>query len=550
MLDYLNPDYTEVFIRRQKKLQELQGNPQLLAALKMYYRDNPWDFITDWGFTFDPRQIEKGLLPSIPFILWPRQMDYLKWLDERWKAGEYGIVEKSRDCGVTWLTVAYAVTNWLFVPGFSMGFGSAKEDKVDRKGDPDCIFEKIRFFKDKLPPEFMPEGFVDRLHNGFMKLINPESGATITGDAGDQMGRGGRKSIYCVDEAAFVERQQAVDNALSQSTNCHIDVSTYNGNGNIFYRKSMRFHGTRRKFIFDWRDDPRKDDAWYAKLKDEKDPVTIAQEVDRDPNASAEDVFIPSQWVQAAIDLHKLIKVEPTGIRVTAFDPADTGDAKAIVSRHGYVVTAAELLNDGDITQAIPWAYNKAFLAHSEILRYDADGMGSPVMKLTFNAYAQSNLKIVPYYGSGEIENPERRYGEVDGVQDYSMKKNKDTFLNFRAQAATWLRDRFEQAYIVRKQIEDGGVVMNIDFDKIISLDSNCENFFELVAELSRPKRIYTDNGKIKVESKKAMKSRGVASPNLFDSCKMAFATKMPRPRSNRNVATRSIRARDPGLGL
>ncbi|MBL4700518.1 MAG: hypothetical protein JKX85_04595, partial [Phycisphaeraceae bacterium] len=233
-----------------------------------------------------------------------------------------------------------------------------------------------------------------------------------------------------------------------------------------------------------------------------------------------------------------------------SFDPADTGDAKAIVSRHGYVVTAAELLNDGDITQAIPWAYNKAFLHQSEILRYDADGMGSPVMKLTFNAYAQSNLKIVPYYGSGEIENPERRYGEVDGVQDFAMKKNKDTFLNFRAQAATWLRDRFEQSFIVRKQIESGGVVMNIDFDRIISLDSNCENFFELVAELSRQKRIYTDNGKIKVESKKAMKARSVESPNLFDACKMAFATKMPRPRRVNQGRTRTIRARDRGLGL
>jgi len=551
-IDYLNPDYTDVFIKRQEKLAEIRKNPQLLAALKVYYRDNPWDFISDWGFTFDPRQIEKGLLPNIPFVVWPKQEEYLKWLDAQWKNGEYGIVEKSRDCGVTWLSVAYACSNWLFVPGFSAGFGSAKEDKVDRKGDPDCIFEKIRFFLGHVPPEFMPAGYVPRLHSGFMKMINPETGATITGDAGDQIGRGGRKSVFFVDEAAFVERQQAVANSLSQSTNCQIDISTFNGNGNLFYRNSLRFHGTRRKFIFDWRDDPRKDDAWYAKQKAERDPITIAQEIDRDPNASAEDVFIPSQWVQAALDLHKLIKVPPTGIRCTAFDPADTGDAKAIASRHGYVVTAAELMVDGDITQAIPWAYNRAYQTNSEIFTYDADGMGAPVMKLAFKQYQDTRLEFQTFYGSGSVQDPKKRYGEKDGERDLSLKTNADTFLNFRSQAATWMRDRFEQAFIVRQQVEKGGMVLDIDFDNLISIDSACINKFELVAELSRPKRIYTNNGKIKVESKKEMKARGIESPNLFDALMMVCATKAPKKKKNiRSTAnTRSIRARDPGLGL
>lgn len=551
-IDYLNPDYTEVFVRRQKKLEEIRANPQLLAALKVYYRDNPWDFISDWGFTFDPRQIEKGLLPNIPFILWPKQEEYLRWVDSQWKNGEYGLVEKSRDCGVTWLSVAYACSNWLFVPGFSVGFGSAKEDKVDRKGDPDCIFEKVRFFLDHVPPEFMPEGYIKRLHSGFMKMINPESGATITGDAGDQIGRGGRKSIFFVDEAAFVERQMAVANALSQSTNCQIDISTFNGNGNLFYRNSLKFHATRRKFIFDWRDDPRKDDIWYAKQKFERDPITVAQEIDRDPNASAEDVFIPSKWVQAALDLHKLLKIPPTGMKVTAFDPADTGDAKATTSRHGYVVTAADLMVDGDITQAIPWAYNKAYLNQSEILTYDADGMGAPVMKVYFGNYQDTRLEFQTFYGSGKIQEPKKRYGEKPGEVDKSLKTNENTFFNFRAQAATWMRDRFENAYIVRGIIEGGGTVLGIDVENIISIDSECVNKFELVAELSRPKRIWTNNGKIKVEGKKEMKARGIESPNLFDALMMNIATKAPKKLKNNrgNVRTRTIRARDPGVGM
>ncbi len=32
-------------------------------------------------------------------------------------------------------------------------------------------------------------------------------------------------------------------------------------------------------FVFDWRDDPRKDQAWYDKQRINLDPVVLAQEV-------------------------------------------------------------------------------------------------------------------------------------------------------------------------------------------------------------------------------------------------------------------------------
>ncbi|PHS09396.1 MAG: TerL protein [Blastopirellula sp.] len=544
-MDWHNPDYTSVFKKRQLHIDEVRSNPILLDAMKRHYKDNPWDFINDWGMTFDPRQIEKGMLASVPFILWPRQEEFLHWLDGRWKAGEYGLTEKSRDCGVTWLSVGYCCTQWLFNPGFSAGFGSAKESKVDKKGDPDCIFEKIRFFINNIPEEFMPEGFNERLHSGFMKLINPENGATITGDSGLQIGRGGRKSIWIVDESAFVENQQAAANAISMATNCHIDVSTFNGNGNLFYRKSVKFEGTDHKFIFDWRQDPRKDDIWYAKQKAEKDAVTVAQEIDRDPNASATDAFIPAHYVRAAIDLHLLIKVKPSGVRATGFDPADEGDAKATVSKYGYLLTAAEMMKDGDITQAIPWAYEQAFANHSQVLSYDADGMGAPVMKLTLEAHAAGNMPILPFYGSGEVVDKDKHLIGAKGLPDKSLKTNGDAYLNYRAQTATWLRNRFKASYDVRMQIESGGVAVGVDVEEIISIDSTCLHAFELIAELSRPKRIYTNNGKIKVESKKEMKARGVESPNLFDACIMVNAVKAPSRTALRRTPTRSNR---PGI--
>ena len=322
-MDYINPDYQAIFAKRAGKLEQLRADPALLAAVKVHYASNPWDFVSDWGVTFDPRNVERELLSTVPFVLWDKQRDYMKWVYAKWKGGERGLVEKSRDCGVTWLSVGFAVSMWLFHPGFVTGFGSRKQDLVDKIGDDKSIFEKLRFFIDYVPKEFMPVGWDKRLCSSSMRITNPDTQAHLIGELGDEIGRGGRTSIYFVDEAAFIEHQERVDAALSQNTNCQIDISTPNGNGNLFYRKRQRFEGTGRIFIFDWRDDPRKDQKWYDKQVEEQDEITVAQEIDRDYNASQEDSFIPAKWVQSAIDAHLRLGFVPSGLRTTGFDPAD-----------------------------------------------------------------------------------------------------------------------------------------------------------------------------------------------------------------------------------
>jgi hypothetical protein len=534
--DWRDPDYTAVYAERQERLRKLKDDPRRIAAFRTIYAENPWQFIEEWGVTFDPRAIERGLIATIPFILWERQIEYLEWLYERWRSGERGLVEKTRDGGVTWLSVGFACCMWLFHDGFVAGFGSRKEELVDKRGDDKSIFEKVRYFLRYVPTIFMPEGWNPRLHSTYMRVSNPETGGAIIGEAGDEIGRGGRASMYFVDEAAFVVRQKQVDAALSQNTNCQIDVSTPNGNGNPFYQKAMQFDGTQRKFVFDWRDDPRKDDAWYAHQQEEQDEVTVAQEIDRDYNASQEDVFIPAKYVEAAVDAHIKLGFRPSGVRVTGFDVADTGDAKAIIHRHGSVITGTGQRKQGDITQAIPWAINAADDNRSDALIFDADGMGAPSMKLWLDKPGGHGLrmKVISYHGSGGVRDPglpakqrtrERQAynaGE-SALLEGAVKTNADTYLNFRAQSATGLKLRFENTYNAIERMMTGKIVPYLE-EELISIDSQVEDLVQLKAELSRPMRKYTENGKIKVESKKEMKSRGVQSPNLFDSAKMAFS--------------------------
>lgn len=530
-MDYKNPDYNQILISRSEKLKLLRSDKKLLAAAKMHYKQNPWDFIKDWGMTFDPRNIERGLPASIPFIPFPKQIEFIKWLHERWLNGERGLNEKSRDFGATWLAVAYASTMFLFYPGFTAGFGSRKQDLVDKKGDPKCIFEKARFFLDNLPAEFKPEGYDGKQHATFLKITNPENSSTITGEAGDDIGRGARMSIYFVDESAFLPRQDIVDAALSQTTNCQIDISTPNGNGNLFFKKR---HGNKIPvFTMRWKDDPRKDQAWYDKQVQEQDEVTVAQEIDIDYNASVENVFIPAKWAAALLDAHKKLGFDPVGVDVVSFDPADTGDARARGHRKGRVLLAADSRKDGDITDAMPWAFELADDVKADVFVYDADGMGAPSMKLYLNGATEGKkMTILPFHGSGEKHNPDAEYKETG-------KTNKDKFKNRRAQAWMNIRDAAEKTY----QAIEKGVYTNPD--EMMSISSDCKNAQQIINELSRPMRKYDTSGRIQVESKEDMRGRGVESPNDADMFVMAFdegsLPKVKKKRRKLNYQTTSI---------
>ena len=57
-------------------------------------------------------------------------------------------------------------------------------------------------------------------------------------------------------------------------------------------------------------------------------PVVVAQELDLNYSASAEGVLIPSEWVQAAVDAHIKLGIQPTGKRLGAMDVADEGRDK------------------------------------------------------------------------------------------------------------------------------------------------------------------------------------------------------------------------------
>ena len=334
------PDYEAEYRRRAERLERIRKEPEILAGLKEFYKTRPVEFVTDWGMTFDPRNAEIGLPTTMPFLLFPKQAEFLVWLMERWRGREDGLAEKSRDMGVSWLCVAFAVWMWTFHPGTVCGFGSRKEEYVDDLNDPKSLFWKARKFIELLPVEFRPAGFNPKKHAPFMTIVNPENGASLVGEAGDNIGRGNRTSIYFKDESAFYERAESIDAALSQTSNCKIDVSTPNGNGNPFYRR--RHAGKVKVFTFHWRDDPRKGQDWYAKQQNDLDPVVLAQEVDIDYNASTNDSWIPGGLIEAA-QRKGPADVEVNGPWAIGVDAAHMGDDESVITKRRGLLTLPQV---------------------------------------------------------------------------------------------------------------------------------------------------------------------------------------------------------------
>lgn len=507
--DFKDPDYTQVFAYRAERLKRIRANPDKLPALKAFYRDNPGQFIIDWGCTFDPRNVERGLPAVVPFLLFERQEEWVNWCVAKWKGQESAPVVKSRDMGLSWLTVGLGATMCMFNRDMIIGFGSRKEEYVDKIGAPKSLFHKARMFSRLVPPEFRA-GFDELKTAPHMRIMYPGSGSAMVGESGDGIGRGDRSSIYFVDEAAFLERPQLVEASLSQTTNCRIDISTPNGMANPFAEKVKS--GKFDTFTFHWRDDPRKDDAWYEKQKNELDAVTVAQEIDIDFAASVEGVVIPSAWVQSAIDAHEKLGVEYAGARYAALDVADKGkDENALSFRNGILledVTGWHGSTVDDIFGTTDKAFDEIDMRGYDQFKFDSDGLGAGVRgdSRVLNESREEQIDSIPFHGSS---------GVVNG-DDNIMKGRlvKEFFANYKAQSWWSLRDRFKithEAVTLGKQFND---------DEIISISSDCSNLLKLCSELSQP--TYKKDGKGRVLIDKAPDD--AKSPNYADAVMMVFA--------------------------
>ncbi len=534
--DWKHPDYRMVCEWRIERLEQIRADPdKWIPRLSTVYAADPAQFIIDWGITTDPRNPEIGLPTTLPFLLFPHQEELVNEIMYAWKHRQNLLVEKTREMGASWVTVALACTLCNFRDGLTIGFGSRTKEYVDEKDNPKSLFWKARQFMIGLPVEFVG-GWLPKDASGHrrkprpwnpftdapqMRITFPHRNSFMTGEAGSGIGRGDRTSLYIIDEAAFLEHPEENEFSLSRTTNCRIEISTPNGMGNPFAQK--RFGGKVKVFTYHWSQDPRKDKTWYEAEKLKLDnALVVARELDINYASSIEGVLIPTEWFQASIDAHVKLGVEITGQRIGGFDVADEGiDKNAFAGRVGILLdTLEEWSGVGlDIYRSVERVFGICDKTDCRRFFSDADGLGAGVRGDVRVINQERRVKGIEqiqqqeFHGSGKVWRPDDEVKLGSEGLKKSKRTNKDYFYNLKAQSWWQLRLKFQATY--RAVVEK----LPFNAEDLISIDSRIPDLIQLQMEMQQPTWSMNGTGHILIDKM----PKGMRSPNKADAVMICY---------------------------
>lgn len=201
--------------------------------------------------------------PNVPFVLFDYQEDLVRKMDDA--IGKYSLlIEKSRDLGLSWVITTMFLWRWLFRPLQSFLMASRKESLVDERGNPGCLFWKIRMNLSMLPPWLRPP--MELIEDRSMHLGNLINGSSIDGESTQgNVGRGDRRTAILLDEFAAVECGEEVLTATHSATNCRLFVSTPQGASGAFYdtRNKLLEKNPERVIRLHWSQHPLKSRGLY-----------------------------------------------------------------------------------------------------------------------------------------------------------------------------------------------------------------------------------------------------------------------------------------------
>lgn len=263
--EYKRLDTIEEMRRRAQILQFATKDGELQSALREMCRRDVVFFCENFCWIYEPRP---GMEHIQPWHLYPHEIEQLDWMDERFKATEDGLIEKSREMGASWTYVLWGTWHFLFDEEFALLVGSRVEDDIDNKM-PDSIFGKFDFVLRHLPHWILPVGFDIGKHRTYMKIQNPSNHSSITGESTNpNFSRSGRYSAIIPDEFSFVDRSYSIWQATADSSPVRFPISTPNGKGNKF--GELALGDEIKKLTLHWTRHPEKSLGRYTITAEEK----------------------------------------------------------------------------------------------------------------------------------------------------------------------------------------------------------------------------------------------------------------------------------------
>jgi phage terminase large subunit len=542
---------------RELRLAYLRDHPEQVPLLSTYFAmGNVADFIDCHAIAQDPRRVARGRNATVPFLTFRRQREMCDYLWRTYRAGKHGCIPKSREVGATATAMNFVTTMALFHPGFVGIMGSALERDIDN-GPAESLFQKIRDFLGAVPEPFAAGYTLEKCSTN-MRIIIPGNGASLIGQAGDNIGRGKRGSVLILDEHAFIPRAHLVAESVSATAKCVIGLSSVNGisgtdgQPNQFY-KDAHSPGI-EPFYFLWNDDDRvdpdtgkriKDRAWYEEQVATLGKVIVAQTLDCDWLASIAGACIPKAHAQACVGLAKRLGIEPRGALRVAYDPAGnngTGDKYGYAVMHGTHVIRAQTWSGLSSTESLRRMYGVLDELGAKELTFDVHGVGDHTPgemeslealrgpgrpRYKPNPFNSNRYKKTDKANEGVLYRPKDQiYGAKRSGGIFSKGvRMADIFGNYRAQAWGHLEWLAKNSYELCERLAKGENVGDVDPATLLFIDENIPEISQLLADLCQPAFRENSAGLKFVD-------KGSPSPTLGDCTMMASA-----PRSNLNWA-------------
>ena len=274
-----------------------------------------------------------------------------------------------------------------------------------------------------------------------------------------------------------------------------------------------------------YNDNPFLSNTMYAEIEAAKaeDYENYLHVYEGNPKSDDEESVIKRSHVMAAIDGHNALGIQISGIRRIGFDVADAGeDYCAMVESYGSLNVWADQwkAKEDELLKSCSKVWAKARELNALIV-YDAIGVGA-TSGAKFNELNTSNkvrIEHQKFFAGGAVAKPDSQY-QRSGI------KNRDYFANIKAQAWWLIADRFRNTY---NAVRNG---QSFNDDDMIFIDGNMPHLNQLIDELTSPKQDYDNAGRVKVEGKKDLSKRDIASPNLADAFIMANLSGEMRKRS------------------
>ena len=253
-------------IRRAKRIHALNSieDPQekhiTLLADAAFCQAQPIYWIREYGWVRAEKiALDEPELIDCPFDLWPSQIDLALWFLAQAAAREPALCVKSREIGVTWLVEHLLYHAWRYSRATSHLI-SRDENLVDRRGDLDCLMEKLRYIHRWQPDHIRAMSILDK----HLLIQNPQGGQSLRGSTTTHhSGRGGRSWVAFVDEFNAIDPSIAANLVTALEANARSVWMVYNANGTGHAAHELRTTLSASQVrVVRWTADPYRDDAW------------------------------------------------------------------------------------------------------------------------------------------------------------------------------------------------------------------------------------------------------------------------------------------------